>query len=103
LHKFHNCKRRSAGLPQTRRNEWLLDIAFRKRETFAYACEFYSLILQRPAEAVLRRHLAAGLVSSWAVSDDRVDAQELADIVLEAAASRAGWKVILRRCRQPGL
>ena len=51
---FHNCKRRSAGLPQTRRNEWLLDIAFRKRETFAYACEFYSLILQHPAASRAR-------------------------------------------------
>ena len=34
-HIFHNCKRRNAGLPETRRKEWLLDIEFRKRETLA--------------------------------------------------------------------
>jgi hypothetical protein len=36
-HIFHNCKRRTAGLSETRRKEWILDIAFHKRETFAYA------------------------------------------------------------------
>jgi len=100
-HLFHNCKRRSAGLPERGRKEWLLEIAFRKRETFAYACEFYSSILGYSDNAAGRRHLAAELVQSWALSDGRVDAQEVADIVLEAAWSRAGWKVILRRCSEP--
>ena len=44
-HIFHNCKRHKAGLRQTRRREWLLDIEFRKRETFAYACEAYACVL----------------------------------------------------------
>ena len=35
-HVFHNCKRRTVCLQETRRREWLLDIDFRKRETFAY-------------------------------------------------------------------
>ena len=100
-HIFHNCKRRSAGLPETRRREWLLHIAFRKRETFAYACEFYATILRRSEDAANRRHLAAELGRSMALSDGRVDAQEVADIVGEAASSRAGWKVILRRCGEP--
>lgn len=30
----------------TRRREWLLDIDFRKRETFAHACETYNRILE---------------------------------------------------------
>ena len=45
-HVFHNCKRATVGLPHTRRREWLLQIDFRKRETFAYACEAYSRILE---------------------------------------------------------
>ena len=45
-HVFHNCKRRPIGLPETRRREWLLEVEFRKRETFAYACEAYSRILE---------------------------------------------------------
>jgi len=32
------------GLPETNQREWLLDIDFRKRET--YACEAYSRILE---------------------------------------------------------
>jgi hypothetical protein len=34
------------GLPYTRRREWPLELAFAKRETFAYACEAYSRILE---------------------------------------------------------
>lgn len=45
-HAFHNCKRRTVSLSETRRCEWLLDIDFSKRETFAYACETYSRILE---------------------------------------------------------
>jgi len=45
-HIFHNCKREMIGLPATRRREWLLDIDYAKRETFAYACEAYSRILE---------------------------------------------------------
>ena len=46
-HIFHNCKRRTLGLPHSRTKEWLLDIAFVERETFAYACETYSRILEQ--------------------------------------------------------
>jgi hypothetical protein len=37
-HVFHNCKRRTVGLPETRTREWLLPVVYGKRETFAYAC-----------------------------------------------------------------
>ena len=99
-HIFHNCRRRSAGLPETRRKEWLLDVAFRKRETFAYACELYSWIVQHSAGAA-RHGVAVEIVRHWSVSDERVDAKEVVDIVLEAARSRAGWQAILRRCHEP--
>jgi hypothetical protein len=45
-HVFHNCKRRTLGLQETRRREWLLEIDFDKRETFAYACGAYSRIIE---------------------------------------------------------
>ncbi len=44
-HIFHNCKRRTIGLRETLGKEWLLDIEFRKRETFAYSCEAYARIV----------------------------------------------------------
>ena len=56
-HVFHNCKRQTVGLPYTRRREWLLDIAFAKRETFAYACEAYSRILELGKSPAERRTL----------------------------------------------
>lgn len=46
-HVFHNCKRGTIGLRETRAKQCLLDIDYRKRETFAYACEAYACIFER--------------------------------------------------------
>ena len=100
-HIFHNCKRRTAGLVETRRREWLLDIAFRKRETFAYACEAYARVLWRATSARDRSAIAAQLDGDFATGDERVDPGEVADIVREAAGRRNGWKAILARCAPP--
>jgi hypothetical protein len=97
-HIFHNCKRGTAGLPETGRGEWLLDIAFHRRETFAYACELYSRVLEHSPDAAARRRLAAEICRKRSLCDKRVEPLEIADIVLDAAQSRSGWKVILHRC-----
>jgi len=97
-HIFHNCKRRTAGLPFTRRREWMLDIAFRKRETFAYACEAYASIRERSSRASERPDLARQFAACFTTSDERVVPAEVADIVMEATGRRNGWKVILERC-----
>jgi hypothetical protein len=96
-HIFHNCKRERLSLPVTRLREWLLEIAFGKRETFAYACEAFSRIA---AGAASRAHRLA-LTEEWATApahDESVDIDELRDIVRDAARSRNGWKTIQRRC-----
>jgi hypothetical protein len=97
-HIFHNCKRHTLGLPETRRREWLLDIEYRKRETFAYSCEAYSRILERAASAAARRQLADEYGATTRIAEERVNPTEVADVVREAAAARNGWKVILKRC-----
>jgi hypothetical protein len=97
-HIFHNCKRRTLGLPATRRKEWLLDIEFRKRETFAYSCEAYARIIGRAKNPKERLSLAAEYGAEVRVSAERVDPSEVASIVAEAASARNGWKVILARC-----
>lgn len=98
-HIFHNCKRRTVGLPETRKKEWLLDIEYGKRETFAYACEAYSRVLERGRTAAQRRALAAEYgETAERISEERVDPGEVAGIVAEAANVRNGWKVILGRC-----
>jgi hypothetical protein len=86
-HVFHNCKRGFVGLPQTGRREWLLDIEFGKRETFAYSCEVYSCI----ARARSRRDrlaLAGQYEQLGRVHDARAPHAEVADIVREACAAR---------------
>jgi hypothetical protein len=101
-HVFHNCKRRTIGLPETRRREWLLDIEYRKRETFAYACEAYARIVERAPRFAERPALGDEFARERATpKDERVDRDELVDIVREAAAVRNGWKRILARCAPP--
>jgi len=97
-HIFHNCKRRTIGLRETRTKEWLLDIEFRKRETFAYSCEAYARIVARARNPAERRELAAEYGSKLRISAERVDPAEVASIVAEAASARNGWKAILARC-----
>ena len=102
-HIFHNCKRASIGLHQTRRKEWLLDIEYRKRETFAYSCEAYARMLERGKSPAERRALAKEYSRTVSISDERVDAAEVASIVQAAAEARNGWKVILARCAPPNV
>ena len=90
------------GLPQTRTREWLLDIDFRKRETFAYSCEAYSCILEAAASSAERRAAVDEFSRDCSIPDDRVEATEVASILREAAAARNGWKVILARCSPTG-
>ena len=97
-HIFHNCKRETSGLPETRSREWLLEIDFAKRETFAYACEAYSRLLTPESGRAARTMLLAELAKAPTFADDRVDIGEYLDILREAVAARNGWKHILKRC-----
>jgi len=97
-HIFHNCKRHTVGLPVTRRREWLLDIDYVKRETFAYSCEAYTRIVERTRDLAGRSALAREYGREDHISEVRVDPAEVADILREAAPRRNGWKVILARC-----
>jgi hypothetical protein len=97
-HIFHNCKRRTAGLREIRGREWLLDIGFGKRETFAYACETYGRLLERAHRPAARRMLLLEIENGPMPPDDGVDPGEYVDILHEAVAARNGWKRILERC-----
>jgi hypothetical protein len=99
-HLLHNCKRRTIGLRETRRREWLVELEFSKRETFAYTCEAYGVLdrSRRPAE---RGRLLLELEAEPPPAADRVDAGEYRSILREAVAARNGWRVILERCSPP--
>ncbi len=91
---FHNCKRAMVGLRATRTREWLLDIDYNRRETFAYSCEAYARVIKRAQGPADRRALAAEYGGTVRFSENRVDPAEVAGIVAEAAAARNGWKVL---------
>ena len=99
-HVFHNTKRLTIGLAGTKRREWLLPIQFRKRETFAYACEAYSRILEIAKKPADRRALVETLSARPLPSDDRVDPDEYIAILTEAANRKNGWKSILAHCSE---
>jgi hypothetical protein len=86
-HIFHNCKRRTIGLREIRGREWPLEIDFAKRETFAYACEAYSRLLALGDGTSAREALLAEHEMEFALSDDRVNAEEYLDILREAVAA----------------
>ena len=96
-HIFHNCTRETLGLAHTLSKEWLPDIAYAKRETFAYACETYGRIVEQ-AQGTTGRRLLAQYARSPKPSDETVDSAELIDILTEAVEARNGWKRILARC-----
>lgn len=97
-HVFHNCKRATIGLRETRTKKWLLDIEYRKRETFAYACEAYAGVFARGKRPAERLALAEEYGRGMRISENRVDAAEVASLVRAAAAAPNGWKVILAWC-----
>ena len=100
-HIFHNCKRETIGLPATRRREWLLEIDYAKRETFAYSCEAYSRILELGETRSARSRLFSELAEGPMPPDERVEGAEYVEILREAVAARNGWKRILERCSPP--
>lgn len=100
-HIFHNCKRHIVGLRATRQHEWLLEIDFAKRETFAYTCEVYSRIHPMSDGPTARRVLLKEYARGPMPADDRVDPAEHLNILDEAIAARNGWKRILARCAPP--
>jgi len=102
-HVFNNWKRAYVGLPETRTREFLLNIAFAKREVFAYACEAYSRILEQSKGPADRRRLYAAYAKNGVPDDDRISREELVDVVASAVEARNGWKHILAHCSPPGM
>ena len=100
-HVFHNCRRATVGLTETRSRKYLLDIDYRKRETFAYACKAYSCIVARSGTTAARRAALDAHADGALPGDDSVDLDEYRDILREAVDARNGWKRILARCAAP--
>jgi hypothetical protein len=97
-HVFHNGKRAAVGLPETRKREFLLNIDFHERETFAYACEVYSRILELADNRKDRIKLVAEVEEEFQPSCGKVDLAKFRLAVATAAEAKNGWKKILDIC-----
>jgi hypothetical protein len=97
-HVFHNCKRSTIGLTETRNKEFLLNIDFHKRETFAYACEAYSRILSLATTPKLRREALQVHANGPLPGDSRIDHDEYLEVLSAAMEPGNGWKRILKAC-----
>jgi hypothetical protein len=97
-HAFYNCKRAQLGMRETRTREFLLNVNYHQRETFAYACEVYSRILQTGKTKVKRIQLAQEAVAEFKPPDEKVDLDKFHAALKAATDSRNGWKQILQVC-----
>jgi hypothetical protein len=100
-HVFHNCKREAIGLSKRRGREWLLDIDFRKREMFAYACETYSCIVNLGNTVAARRRLLEDIENEQMPPDESLDVRDYIQALRDAIDTRNGWKRILQSCIPP--
>jgi hypothetical protein len=99
-HLFHNWKRGSIGLRETRYREFLLNIDFAKRETFAFSCEAYSRILELGDTLQDRRLLLEQFRKESDIPSLAENKAELFQILHAAVGARNGWKHILKMCSQ---
>jgi hypothetical protein len=97
-HIFHNSKRVTLGLRRPGRRRVLLDIDFRKRETFAYSCEAYACVLARTQTPGARRSLSAEYGEVVRISDERVEPSGSGVYPSGGSLSTKRLKVILARC-----
>ncbi len=91
-HLLHYLKPRNLGLHVRRHQERFVDIEFRHRELFAYACEAYSRVVLH-GERRLRVAFAEKMLDA-ATTFPRGQIEEIAALVLSAAQARNGWWVI---------
>jgi len=97
-HVFHNCKRSTTGLNETRCKDFLLNIDYRKRETFAYSCEAYSRILSLTTTSKQRSEALEAHSKGLLPGDNRMDLDEYLEILAAAIRPGNGWKRILQAC-----
>lgn len=91
-HLLHYLKPRNFGLDVRRHQERFVDIEFRHRELFAFACEAYSrVVLHRPRQS---RVAFAEKMREGAFSFPKGSMEEVGGLVLDAARARNGWRVI---------
>jgi hypothetical protein len=91
-HLLHYLKPRSYGLHTRRGQERFVDVEFRHRELFAFACEAYSRVVLRGGRK--SRIAFAEKMRDGAFSFPRSQMEEVGALILGAARARNGCRVI---------
>jgi hypothetical protein len=91
-HLLHYLKPEHYGLHVRRGQERFVDVEFRHRELFAFACETYSRVVFHNERK--SRIPFAQKMQEDAFSFPRSHIEEVAALVLDAACARNGWRVI---------
>ena len=91
-HLLHYLKPRHYRLHTRRGQERFVDVEFRHRELFAFACEAYSRVVLHGGRK--SRIAFAEKMHDGAFSFPRSQVEEVAALVLCAARARNGWSVI---------
>lgn len=100
-HLLHTVRPETIGLCGRARQERLVDVAYRRRELFAYACEALGWLCLHGRSRRDRIELFERHAFSAAPSDPRVDCDEYVHLVRAALASPRSWSMIARHCAQP--
>lgn len=91
-HLLHYLKPQHHGLTVRRGQERFVDVEFKHREQFAYACEAYSRVVQRGDRKSRVRFVEGMVENAFSFPVDSVES--IAGLVADAARSRNGWRVI---------
>ena len=91
-HMLHYLKPAHFDLAVRRGQERFVDVEFRHRELFAYSCEAYSRVVARGGRK--NRMAFAETLLQGASSFPDAELEASAPLVLRAAQSRNGWRVI---------
>ena len=99
---LHYLKPAHFDLAVRRGQERFVDVEFRDRELFAYSCEAYSRVVVRGGRK--DRMAFAAAMCEGASSFPRAEVEASAPLVMQAAQSRNGWRVIREAVaiRRPG-
>ena len=82
------------------KREFLLNIKFAMRETFAFGCEVYGRILELGGSVKERRSLLEKFARESSIAEEGEERTELLAILSAAVEARNGWKKILERCAE---
>lgn len=91
-HLLHYLKPEHYGLHVRRGQERFVDVEFRHRELFAYACEAYSRVVLQGERR--KRISFADKMRADAFSFARDEFESVVELVIAGAAARNGWRVI---------